>query len=65
MPSTYFYLKGAQVEENKAELGLDHNLFIWGRFGECCLSFAEDIIMKDWALKLRTRIYDLSAENVV
>jgi hypothetical protein len=49
MPSTYYYLKNAIVEENTEELGLENTLYLSSRYGECGLAFTSEVSMRDWA----------------
>lgn len=59
MPSTYYYLKGAKIEENTKEISLPNNIHLKNRFGECALSLQNEGHFKDWLLKIRDTIYDM------
>jgi len=38
MPTTYFYIKGAEVVDDSADVALPHSLLLKNRFGECCIA---------------------------
>mmetsp|Transcript_20907 Transcript_20907/g.19958 ORF Transcript_20907/g.19958 Transcript_20907/m.19958 type:complete len:85 (-) Transcript_20907:32-286(-) len=62
MPSTYFYLRNAKLQENAEDMGLENNIYLSGRQGECFLAFINDKIMKEWSAKIQERMYEMSSE---
>ena len=63
MPSTYFYLRNAKINENVSDIGLENNLHLHNRQGECFIAFNNPRSVKEWAEKIQERVYEMSSEN--
>eukprot|EP00347_Sterkiella_histriomuscorum_P018285 403346093 len=63
MPAAYFYLRGAHIEIDRADVGAQNNLVISSRFGECVLLFPTRNILQEWVFSTRQRINEIRIED--
>lgn len=64
MPSTYFSIKDATVQDKVRDAGVLNSISIQNKNNDCLIAFDSDIQMKEWITALRYQIYELKQEQV-